>query len=76
MHRDPRTGESVINTGHTVDDGGRLSSTLRSPRMLSRKTGGMEEVSFNLAQLPSHLKMTAPNYIGLPKGRHPAIPIG
>ena len=74
MHRDSMTGESVINTGGIqwmTAGSGLVHAEVSSDAF--KKTGGMEEVIQIWLNLPSHLKMTAPNYIGLQKDGIPAI---
>ena len=74
MHRDSMTGESVINTGGIqwmTAGSGLIHAEVSSETF--KKNGGMEEVIQIWLNLPSHLKMTAPNYIGLQKDGIPAI---
>ena len=74
MHRDSMTGESVINTGGIqwmTAGSGLVHAEVSSPEF--KKKGGMEEVIQIWLNLPSHLKMTKPNYIGLQKEDIPFI---
>ena len=76
MHRDSLTGESVIKTGGIqwmTAGSGLVHAEVSSEAF--KKTGGMEEVIQIWLNLPSHLKMTAPNYVGLQKDGIPAIPL-
>lgn len=74
MHRDSMTGESVINAGGIqwmTAGSGLVHAEVSSEAF--KKNGGMEEVIQIWLNLPSRLKMTKPNYIGLQQESIPAI---
>lgn len=73
-HVDSVTGESVINKGGIqwmTAGSGLVHAEVSSDEF--KKNGGMEEVIQLWLNLPSHLKMTAPKYIGLQKEEIPQI---
>lgn len=74
MHKDSMTGESIIKTGGIqwmTAGSGLIHAEVSSEEF--KREGGMEEVIQIWLNLPSHLKMTAPSYIGLQKDKVPAI---
>lgn len=75
-HRDSETGESVIKAGgiQWMTAGSGLIHAEVSSEEFKQK-GGMEEVIQLWLNLPSHLKMTQPNYIGLQSDAIPAISV-
>lgn len=73
-HRDSSTGESVITAGGIqwmTAGSGLVHAEVSSDKF--KKEGGMEEVIQLWLNLPSHLKMVAPNYIGLQKEEIPSV---
>ena len=73
-HRDSHTGESVIRAGgiQWMTAGSGLIHAEVSSDEFKRK-GGREEVLQLWMNLPSHLKMVEPNYIGLQQEEIPAL---
>ncbi len=73
-HRDSETGESVIKAGGIqwmTAGSGLIHAEVSSDEF--KQKGGMEEVIQLWLNLPSHLKMTEPNYIGLQSDGIPKI---
>jgi redox-sensitive bicupin YhaK (pirin superfamily) len=74
VHKDSATGESVIQAGGIqwmTAGSGLIHSEVSSQEF--KKKGGMEEVIQLWINLPSHLKMTPPHYIGLQKEEIPSL---
>lgn len=74
VHRDSATGESAIQAGGIqwmTAGSGLIHSEVSSEEF--KKKGGMEEVIQLWLNLPSHLKMTPPRYIGLQKEEIPSV---
>ncbi|QCK16574.1 pirin family protein [Mangrovivirga cuniculi] len=73
-HKDSVSGESVINAGGIqwmTAGSGLIHAEVSSDEF--KKEGGMEEVIQLWLNLPSKLKMTEPNYLGLQKDKIPAV---
>ena len=73
-HKDSATGASVIKAGGIqwmTAGSGLIHSEISSEEF--KKAGGMEEVVQLWFNLPSRLKMTPPNYVGLQADKIPAL---